>query len=323
VSAIRGPGDGGGDDLHALLLYDSEENLRAGAVPYVREGLDRGESVVAVVSAETEWMLRSALRGESGSVNWQADAVSYLCLGQMFEGFRQFLAAQRAAGVAMRLLAENDTDGDPERLAAYLRCEAMANEVFTPYGYRWVCLYDTRAYTPEVLRRVLQVHPRLLGPGGHALANTDYVAPGDYLARASAVPPPAPDMPQYDKTIVGPGELVPLRRALRAWCGSRGMGRDATDSVMIAVGEVLTNAFLHGAPPVRLRAWTTSRAARVQVQDRGGGPIPHTAGYRRPAALTDPGFGLWLARQLTDVLTTYSGPAGTTVDLRFSIPHMP
>lgn len=128
---------------------------------------------------------------------------------------------------------------------------------------------------------------------------------------------------ELDKTTANPSELVALRRALRAWCESIGMGPDGTDSVMIAVGEVLTNAFLHGAPPVRLRAWTTGRAARIHVQDLGSGPLPHTVGYRRPASQTDPGFGLWLARQLTDVLTTHSGPAGTTVDLRFSVPHMP
>jgi hypothetical protein len=38
--------------LHALLRYDSPESLCARAVPYVREGLARGEAVIAVVAAE-------------------------------------------------------------------------------------------------------------------------------------------------------------------------------------------------------------------------------------------------------------------------------
>jgi anti-sigma regulatory factor (Ser/Thr protein kinase) len=98
------------------------------------------------------------------------------------------------------------------------------------------------------------------------------------------------------------------------------MDRDDTDSVMIAVGEVVTNALQHGVPPVRLRAWTTEHAARVNVCDRGRGPIPDTAGYRPPGPGSERGVGLWLTRQLTDVLTTRSDAAGTTVELRFPIP---
>ena len=36
------------DALHALALYNSVESLRARAVPYLREGLKRAESVVVV-----------------------------------------------------------------------------------------------------------------------------------------------------------------------------------------------------------------------------------------------------------------------------------
>jgi hypothetical protein len=93
---------------HAVALYDSEESLRARVVPYVREGLDRGETVVAVVSDAAERILRSALRGDAGRVQWRAGEVSYDRLGAMFEGFRQFLADQRAAGAKVRLLTQND-----------------------------------------------------------------------------------------------------------------------------------------------------------------------------------------------------------------------
>src|SRR5215217_2580735 len=126
-----------GDALHALLRYDSQESLCARAVPYVREGLDRGEAVIAVVSTGVEQVLRSALGDDAGQVRWQAGDVSYGRLGAMFEGFRRFLAEQRAAGVPMRLLAQNDALGTEERMAAYLRFEAMANEAYRPYGYRW------------------------------------------------------------------------------------------------------------------------------------------------------------------------------------------
>jgi hypothetical protein len=54
--------------VHALLRYDSPESLCARAVPYVREGLARGEAVIAVVSAEVEQVLSSALGDDAAGV---------------------------------------------------------------------------------------------------------------------------------------------------------------------------------------------------------------------------------------------------------------
>jgi hypothetical protein len=173
-----------GDARHALLCYDSPESLCARAVPYVREGLARGEAVTAVVAADVAQVLGAALGDDAARVRWQAGGVSYGRLGAMFERFRRFLAEQRAAGVPMRLLAQNDTLGTEERMAAYLRFEAMANEVYRPYGHRWACLYDTRAHSPQTLRQVSQVHPRLLEPGGREIPNDDYLEPSAYLARS-------------------------------------------------------------------------------------------------------------------------------------------
>jgi hypothetical protein len=128
--------------------WSEPESLCARAVPYLREGFARGETVVAVVSADVQQVLRAALGDDATRMHWQADNVSYARLGAMFEGFRRFLADQRAAGVALRPLAQNDTAGAPHRMAAYLRIEAMANEVLGAFGYPWACLYDTRAHSP-------------------------------------------------------------------------------------------------------------------------------------------------------------------------------
>jgi anti-sigma regulatory factor (Ser/Thr protein kinase) len=314
----------GGDDeaLHALLLYESEESLCAHAVPYLREGLDRGEAVMAVVSASAQHVLSVALGDDAGRVRWQAGDVSYGRLGVMFEGFRQFLAEHRAAGVSMRLLAENGRVGTPERMAAYLRFEAMANEVYRPYGYRWACLYDTRTHSTDTLRHVRQVHPRLLEHGGQEIPNGDYLEPGSYLARSD---PPAqpPAAVQLDSEIISLGQLVVFRRWLRRWAEVQRINDDDADGVVIAVGEAVTNALQHGAPPIRVRAWTADGRGRVHVHDRGPRSIPATAGYRHPSQERNRGYGLWLARQLADVVTTYSDRAGTTIALDFPLATRP
>jgi anti-sigma regulatory factor (Ser/Thr protein kinase) len=308
---------GDGEALHALLLYDSEEGLRVHAVPYVREGFDRGEAVIAVVSPGAQHVLRAALGNDAGRVGWHAGDVSYRRLGVMFEGFRRFLADQRAAGVAMRLLAENDMVATAERMAGYLRFEAMANEVYRPYGYRWACLYNTHSYSEQTLRHVRQVHPRLLQSGGREIPNNDYIEPSSYLARAGPLPGP-PTAVQLDSEVTAPGQLMVFRRRLGQWAEMLAGGDDAL-AILIAVGEAVTNALKHGAPPVRVRAWTADGLARVHVHDRGSRPIPATAGYQHPSPELDRGHGLWIIRQLADVVTTHSDSSGTTIALDFPL----
>jgi len=53
----------------------------------------------------------------------------------------------------------------------------MANDVYRPYGYRWACLYDTRAHSTQTLCQVSQVHPRLLEPEGRDIPSTTTSTP--------------------------------------------------------------------------------------------------------------------------------------------------
>src|SRR5919112_525473 len=304
--------------LHTLLVYDCEDSLCARAVPYLRAGLDRGETVVAVVAADVRQVLRGALGDDATRVHWQGGNVSYTRLGAMLEGFRRFLAEQRAAGVPVRLLAQNDVTGTSDRMAAYLRIEAMANEVLGAFGYPWACLYDTRAHSPQTLHGAHQTHPRLLGHHGREVPNADYLDPATYLAGSQ--PPPAPPAAVHlELAVTGPAELVEFRRRLRRWATRHTRGDRDADDVLVAVGEAVTNALQHGVPPVRVRAWTADDQARVHVHDRGSTPIPATAGYHRPAPELDHGYGLWIARQLADVITTHTDHTGTTTALDFPL----
>jgi anti-sigma regulatory factor (Ser/Thr protein kinase) len=322
--------------LHAVALYDSAESLCARAVPYLRKGLERAESVVAVTSSEVEQVLRSALGGEAERVHWQGVKVSYRRLGAMFEGFRQFLAEQRAAGAAMRLLTQGGGDGAPERVAGYLRFEAMANEVYRPYGYQWACLYDQDAHPAKILRQVREVHPWVLEPDGRTVPSAEYIPPGDFLARGGPPPPIPPHGVELDAQLTALGHLRVLRRLLSAWTASSGMHRDDADAVLHAVGETVTNALQHRArqigqhdapqqhgAPVRVRAWRSGETARVRVNAMGAAPMPATTGYHRPNTAQDHNAGLWIARQLADIVTIHTGQAGTTVELHFPLTPQP
>jgi anti-sigma regulatory factor (Ser/Thr protein kinase) len=124
---------------------------------------------------------------------------------------------------------------------------------------------------------------------------------------------------QLDLPVTDPDQLVMFRRLLRRWADLHGMGDHHAGDVVTAVGEAVTNGLQHGTPPVRVRAWTADGLARVHVHDRGLTPIPATAGYHRPPPELDRGHGLWVARQLADVVTTHTNRGGTTITLDFPV----
>jgi anti-sigma regulatory factor (Ser/Thr protein kinase) len=310
---------GEGEAQHALLVYDSDDGLRSRAMPYIHEGFACDETVVAVVSRDAEQLLRAALGADAARVQWQAGGVSYRRLGAMFEGFRRFLADRRAAGVAVRLLAENDVAGSADRMAAYLRFEAMATPVLGSFGYPWVCLYDAHVHSVETLDGAYRTHPRLLDAHGREVRNAGFVDHDTYLAGAGPPAPPPAAVP-VDLAINGPSELVALRHLMQGWAARQLRGGPAADGAVIAVGEAVTNALQHGVPPVRVRAWTADRAAHVHVHDRGTAAIPLGAGYHRPLPGADHGHGLWVARQLADVVTTHTDHTGTVTVLDFPVP---
>src|SRR3954452_23827176 len=182
---------------HVVAFYDSDAVLQQVAAGYLGDGLARGERLLAVVSPRTEEVLRTTLDADlADHVVWGVD-ISYRGLGAMFDGYRRLFAEQRAAGTTVRLISEyHDDSGNragAERLESYVRMEAASNEVFSPFGHTWACLYDTRNYPEPLLHRVMQVHPAMLRADDRVRANPDYRQPAEFLAahREQLQPVPA------------------------------------------------------------------------------------------------------------------------------------
>ena len=308
-----------GEFVHVAAIYASDEQLRDLLLPYLDEGVRRHETILAVISADARQVLYDALGDAADRVQWGCSGVSYDRLGQMFEGFTDYLARQHRAGVRTRVIGEFDADTNPDRVSQYLRYESMANEVYAPYGYPVMCLWDQRRYSPEVLAHVRAVHPQLLDTSG-PIPNPEYCLPIEYLTREQRSPPAAPVDLELLVHLDSADNLGELRRRLRSWGASCGMADQDTDDIVIAVDEIATNALEHGKPPACVRGWTTSDALFVQVDDQGRAYIPATTGYQRPSTDARRGRGVWIARHLADVMTTYTGPTGTTVAMRFVRP---
>jgi anti-sigma regulatory factor (Ser/Thr protein kinase) len=113
-----------------------------------------------------------------------------------------------------------------------------------------------------------------------------------------------------------------MTRARTRACASRaGFPEDRAEDMVLAVHELAANAIVHGGGAGRLRVWNLAGALLCQVDD-GGRP-----GSARPGAFSEqvavnslpcePGHGLWVVRQVADQMQSISGPAGTSVLVRF------
>ncbi len=307
---------------HAVAVYESGDDLRARAVPYLRAGLDAGEAVVVAVTRPAAKALQSGLGPDAGRIRWDLPGLSYGHLGRTSEVLRAFLAGQRKAGAPTRLLAEHDTGdmpGGPGRTAAYLRAEAAATELYGGDGFAWACLYHRRRSPAGVLADAYRVHPWLLGPGGRLAPSAAYVPPADYLAAHPGPVSPVPASVALDVQLTETGGLAGARHQVAATARALGLPPADCRAVEIATGEIIGNVFRHGVPPGRIRMWRDSRAVLVRVDDSGPGGAVAVAGFRPPDLTRGSGAGLWIARQLADVMHVQFSPAGTAVEMQFPL----
>jgi anti-sigma regulatory factor (Ser/Thr protein kinase) len=126
------------------------------------------------------------------------------------------------------------------------------------------------------------------------------------------------------RAVIDAGAADPpaLRRDVHDLAVRAGFGDRAGD-LTLAVAELLANALEHGRPPVVVEGWFDGRLV-IEVTDSGAG-MDRDAIWRThpPGPSGDRGRGLWIVRQLVDVVTVRSGPEGTTVHVELSPePHI-
>jgi anti-sigma regulatory factor (Ser/Thr protein kinase) len=114
-----------------------------------------------------------------------------------------------------------------------------------------------------------------------------------------------------------PHVLRDIRRALRGLAHNLALDQERAESLLVAVGEAVSNSMEHAYPGSRgtvfLRAHRDGPSLVVEIEDRGR--------WRRPSAARRPGYGLELMRALMDSVNVDSTENGTTVRLALSLPR--
>jgi anti-sigma regulatory factor (Ser/Thr protein kinase) len=300
--------------IHDAGYYGSDEEFLALVVPFLTDGLNDGEPTFAVFTEQKTALLRDALPDPSAVTFFDGEE-QYNRPATTLQNYRQLMAAQVAAGARLvRVAGVPPYPGVGAPWSGWARYEAALNHVFANFPAWALCPYDTRITPDYVLADVARTHPRLVTGGGQRTVSADYLDPAEFLNNQNcAEPDPLEDSaPVMEMVDPAPGAA---RLVVEAAALASGLPNDEVDDLVAAAHEAITNAFIHGRRPMRLRVWVGLRRVVVAVTDQGRGPSDPFAGLLPAPRSPDQGLGLWLIHQLCRHVTMSRDEHGFTIRL--------
>lgn len=309
-----------GDALcHPALVYTSTDAFLAATVPFVRAGLAAGEPVLAVTGARNLAALAEALGDDAQHVDLRRADDWLVNPWRALPRYRRYVELHGTGGGRVRVIGEPFALSRSAPAAVeWTRCESLLNDAFADLRLTSLCPYDAATLAPQVIAQARRTHPMLLSHDGRLLPNPDYVDARALSATLDAValaPPPHGPLAQCTLDAA----FGDLRRFVGEQARACGLDREQAADIAFAVHEVAVNAHEHGGGDGTLRTWTDDDAFVCEVADHGAGMRDPLAGTVEPGAAQPHGRGLWLARQLCDLVQVRSGATGTVVRLHMAL----
>jgi anti-sigma regulatory factor (Ser/Thr protein kinase) len=304
---------------HDALLYDSPKHLAAVAVPFLRNGLARGDVVVLAAGGPAVRLLHEAVDGDSRVIVLDRGDLYRPRTPAALTTYRG-LGNRRPPGsdALVRVIGEVDFGPTRRHWPEWQRFEAVMNHQL-PGGSVWgLCIFDTQRLPQALLDTALQTHPHVATATGRT-PNPRFTDPASYL-RSLPVPVEPLEASQPSLSIADVRDVAGLRHSVADQL-ARLPGQDLAGDFLLAMDEMTSNAIRHGGPPVSLRLWIGADRIVGSIGDGGPGWDDPFAGYG-PAHgddLSRGGMGLWLARQLCDHVDVVSdGRNGSGVRIRLT-----
>jgi signal transduction histidine kinase len=180
---------------HPCGIYSNFEELKASVVPYIEDGLRRGELCLYVVNETSKEFLLDALREvgfdpmpyvNSGALRIVHSSEAhmrdgYFCEKRMGELWSSLMAEARAAGFTrVRAAGEmtwalSDAPGC-DQLAGY---EARLTKFSDENDVALLCMYNQSRFPADKLKAVIHAHPQVV-IRNHLMQNPSAVAPEQF-----------------------------------------------------------------------------------------------------------------------------------------------
>lgn len=288
---------------HEALFYDGTRAFNDAVIPFVEEGVARGESVLVALPAVRLAPLQQHFTGDrSGLLSFAEMEDIGRNPARIIPAWASFLAEDRhgrgADRVGWRGVGEPAWSGrSPDELDECSRHESLLNLAFADAErFTLLCPYDARALAGSVLDDARRNHPVVCEHGVAASSGTF----------AATVPPwpDAPLRPAPARATVSSFDVSTLRQRrhdIAGYLELAGFGGPRGDDLTVALSEAMTNSIQHGGGGGELAWWAEGDSFLCDVRDRGRITDP-LAGRVRPTRDQVGGRGLWIINQLCDLV---------------------
>ena len=167
---------------HQALLYDTDQQFLDTVAPFLTEGMERSEAMLAVTTSANIELLREHLGSDAEEVEFVEREGWLIAPGQTLHAFEAFVNAKLEAGAPwVRILGEPLWAGRSDsEIGLWTRFESLFNLVFAASPMTVLCPYDKRSVPPEIVRQAHLTHPHTIGQGGIA-SSPDYADPAGFV----------------------------------------------------------------------------------------------------------------------------------------------
>ena len=302
---------------HEAMFYSGKAEFVNGTVPFIREGLAAGESILVVESAQKIDLLRSALDSAADQVMFADMAEVGANPARIIPAWQDFVQTHGQSGRGLRGIGEPIWKGrTSDELVECQRHESLLNVAFGN-GRPWslLCPYDVENLPVEVIVEARRSHEFVLD-GMSATQSELFRGIEASGGRFDApLPEPAGDVRRLAFDIES---LLALRRQVSRFAIDNGLSAQRATELVTAINEVATNSIRHGGGRGAMRMWRDGTTVLCEITDGGTVDSPMVDRTRPTTATRDP-RGLWLANQLCDLVQVRTHPGRTSVRMHLHV----
>jgi two-component system nitrate/nitrite response regulator NarL len=168
---------------HEALVYSSTEELVAGALPYMQQGLNRGDHLLVVLREAGRTVLRQALGGDAAQIEF-ADAIAwYQSPEHAFQGYSRYIDDHLERGAPrVRVVAEViwPQSSATSEVAGWKRYEAGISVAMAAVPVSFICAYNNQELPAGIVTDARRTHPVLRTAEG-ARPSAHYSQPGAFI----------------------------------------------------------------------------------------------------------------------------------------------
>ncbi len=293
---------------HEACIYDGTDQFLRMTVPWIQEGLQAGDPIIAVAHRKNADALREALGADAGQIEIHNSESWYVSPAKSLKGFITFAAAYPNAQ-CVRLVGEPVWPlGWETAVREFAHYEAAFNVIAQDSPIWALCTYDANVLPDRVLDHAYSTHPHVRTEA-LAATNDRFVEPDEYCAQLADSMSEPVEATDVDVTA----DLRALCETVTEWAMAASVAPNRIGSLRLAVHELAMNALAHGDGPASARTWVTPAAFVFELTSLGTALSETTAGYVPVDPAADRGRGLWLVRQLCDFVEVRSRRGRTVI----------